>query len=101
MNPSDPLELRDPPERARLAALLKELKAPSSWQLKGTWSLWLCIAAYGAIAVSQGTEFAMQFFGMLVIVFAVQETNDRRARKQVDLIVDLIREVEKKNRGDT
>lgn len=42
----------------------------------------------------------MQFFGMLVIVFAVQAANDERARKQLDLIVDLIREVEKKNRGD-
>lgn len=100
MNPSDPLELRDPSERARLAALVKELQAPSSWQFKGTWVLWFCIAAYGAIAVSQGDEFAMQFFGMLVIVFAVQAANDERARKQLDLIVDLIREVEKKNRGD-
>ena len=77
------------------------MRASCTWKAKVYWHAYVCAVLYWAIALLQGTEFFILYGGGLVVLVLIQEANDKRARKQVDLIVDLIREVEKKNRGDT
>jgi hypothetical protein len=82
------------PERASIIALIEQLQASSSWKPKGQWLAYLCAVLYGFIAVHQGTQFFIVYCGVLVVVFMLQASSEQRARRQLDLLVGLVRELE-------
>lgn len=96
MTTPDSLTAGDPPERARLIALIEQLQASCSWSPKGYWRPYLVAGLYGIIAVMEGGKFFAVYCGVSVVVFMLQSFSEQRTRKQIDLLVELIRELEKK-----
>ena len=88
------------PERATILTLIEQLQASCSWKPKGQWRAYLCAILYGCIAALQGTQFFILYCGVLVVVFMLQGFSERRTRRQIDLLVQLARELEKKRHDD-
>ena len=86
------------PERAAILALIEQLQASGSWKPKGQWwRAYLCAVLYGFIAALQGMQFLILYCGILVVIFMFQGFNEERNRGQIDLLVQLVRELEKKS----
>ena len=95
MNTSDSLPLGSAPERSRLVTLIEQLQASCSRKAEGRWRVYLCAVCYGFIAALQGTQFFILYCGVLVVVLMLQGFSEQRTRKQVDLLVQLVQELEK------
>ena len=88
------------PERASTLALIEQLQGSCSWKPKGQWRAYLCAVLYGFIAALQGTQFFILYCGVLVVVFLLQHFSEQRARRQIDLLVQLVQELERKSHDD-
>jgi hypothetical protein len=55
----------------------------------------------GFIAAVQGTQVFIVYCGVLVVVFTVQAFLEQRTRKQINLIIQIARELEAKVRNDS
>ncbi|HTV43347.1 MAG TPA: hypothetical protein VMF08_22485 [Candidatus Sulfotelmatobacter sp.] len=84
------------PERAGITTLIEQLQASCSWKPIGQWRAYLCAVLYGIIAAIQGTQFFLVYCGILVVVFMLQGFSEQRTRRQIDLLVQLVKELEKK-----
>ena len=86
------------PEHDRIVVLIEQLQASVSWNPKGQWRAYLCAVLYGVIAALQG-DLGL-YAGVLVVVFLLLQFNEQRTRRQIDLTVQLFRELDKKNDFD-
>jgi hypothetical protein len=96
MSTSDLFPSGSAPERARLDTLVEQLQASCSWRPEGHWPAYLCAVCYGLIAALQGAQFLMLYLGVLVVVFLLQGFSEQRSRKQIGLLVELVRELDRK-----
>jgi hypothetical protein len=48
---------------------------------------------YGFIAALQGTQFLMLYLGVMVVVCMYQSFSEQRNNRQIDLLVQIIREL--------
>lgn len=83
------------PDRASVAALIEQLQSPVTWKDYGLWRAYLCAVLYGAIAAIQGREFFILFSGVLVVAFLLHDSMHQRNQRQVDVLVKLVRELER------
>ena len=97
MTTPDTLTSGSTPERASINTLIERLQASCSWKPEGQWRAYVCAVLYGIIAAIQGTQFFLLYCGVLVVVFMLQSFSEQRTRKQIDLLVELVRELEKKS----
>lgn len=88
------------PERASIITLVEQLQASCSWKPEGQWRAYLCAVLYGIVAALQGTQFFILYCGVLVVVFMLQGLSEKRTRKQIDLLVQLVQELERKKSHD-
>lgn len=84
------------PERPSIHALVAQLQAPFSWKDTGHWRVYLCVVLYGAIAAMDGRPYLVHFLGAMVVVFLLQASNEQRTRRQIDVLVQIVRELERK-----
>jgi|WetSurMetagenome_2_1015567.scaffolds.fasta_scaffold1195780_1 hypothetical protein len=84
------------PERASIVKLIEQLEASCSWKSERQWCAYLCAVLYGIVAALQGAQFLIVYCGVLVVIFMFQGFGEKRTRKQVDLLVQLVQELEKK-----
>jgi hypothetical protein len=84
------------PERASIITLIEQLQASCSWNPKGHWRAYFCAVCYGFIAAFQGVQFFIMYCGVLVVIFMLQTFSEQRTRRQIDLLVQLVQELEKK-----
>jgi hypothetical protein len=56
----------------------------------------LVAVLYGYIATKQGAQFVMLYCGILAVVFMLRGSSEKRARRQIGLLVQLVQELEKK-----
>ena len=96
MTTPDSITSGSAPERASINTLIERLQASCSWKPGGQWRANLCAVLYGIIAALQGTQFFVLYCGVLVVVFMLHSFSEQRTRKQIDLVVELVRELEKK-----
>lgn len=61
------------------------------------WRAYACAVLYGFIAHNQGSPFFILYCGVLVIVFMLHSFSERRTCRQIDLLVQLVRELENKS----
>ena len=54
---------------------------------------------YGIAAYCYGARFACIYLGGLVVIFTLQSFNDRRNRRQMDLLAQLVKELEEKEKS--
>lgn len=94
MNTPTSLASGSTPERATILALIDQLQASSS-KPTGEVTAYVCAVLYGYIAHSQGSEFFILYCGVLAVFFLFRSASERRTRQQVDLLVQLARELEK------
>ena len=56
----------------------------------------MCAALYCVAAVLEGRSFLVLYLGVLVVVFLLHASNEQRSRRQMDLLVQLVRELDRK-----
>ncbi len=96
MNTSGPVALEDAMGRNRLATLLEQLQASCSPRSKARWLPYFCVVCCGVVAALQGRQFLILYLGVFVVVFMLQGFSDQRTRKQIDLLVQLVQELERR-----
>jgi hypothetical protein len=100
MTTPDSLTSGSTPERASIITLVEQLQASCSWKPEGHWRAYFCAVCYGFVAAFQGVQFFMLYCGVLVVVFLLQTYGEQRTRRQIDLLVQLVQELEKKKNHD-
>jgi len=88
------------PEHANIIGLIEQLQASCSWKPKGQWRAYLCAVLYGFIAAFQGWSFLLVYCLIMAVVFMLQAFSEQRTRRQIDLLVQLVQELEKKKHDD-
>lgn len=96
MTTSNSLASGSTPERAGITTLIEQLQASCSWKPGVEWRAYLGAVLYGFIAAHQGTQFLFVYCGILVVVFMLQGFSEQRTRRQIDLLVQLVKELENK-----
>jgi hypothetical protein len=87
-----------PPDRANLDRLIEQLRSSSRFPSTPGLLVLVVAVCYGVIAANQGTQFLLLYLGVLVVVFTLQGSNETRNRKQIGLLVQILRELEEKSR---
>jgi len=82
------------PENSRLTGLIGLLRATRSPTAKDNWGIYVCAVCYGIIAFHQGLSVLGIYCGVLVLVFMIRGAINRRTRDQIDLLVEIVRELE-------
>src|SRR5262249_50718742 len=100
MPTSDSLPPGSEPDRARLDTLIERLRSSSRVPSTPGLLVLFLAACYGITAAFQGSQFLLLYCGVLVVVFALHGLNEKRTRKQIDLLVQIVRELEEKRRHD-
>jgi hypothetical protein len=88
-----------PPERANLDTLIDQLRLQSKPALSVGLVFFLAIC-YGYIAYVYGYPFLMTYLGVLVVVFTLHGYYEKRTRKRIDLLVQIVQKLEEKKRQD-
>ncbi len=82
-------------ERASAFTLI-ELQSSCSWKPKGYWRVYLYAILYGIIAgLLGGAEFFILYCCVLVVVFVLDDFNEKRTQRQIGLLMQLVQELEK------
>ena len=55
---------------------------------------------FGYVAWMQGGQFATIYFGLLTVIISMDNTSERRTQRQIDLVVELIREIQNDKNGN-
>jgi len=97
MTTPDALTTGSTPERASIINLIEQLQASCSRKMDGQWSAYLCAVCYGVVAALEGRQYFLVYCGVLTVVFLLQSASEKRTRKQIDLLVELVRELDKKS----
>jgi hypothetical protein len=84
------------PEGPSIHALVEQLQAPLSWKDKRLSIAYLSAILYAVVAADQGRPFLVQFLGTMVVVFLLHDATERRVRRRVDVLVRIVRELERK-----
>lgn len=84
------------PEGPSIHALVEQLQSPLSWKDSGLWPACVCAILYGVVAANEGRPFLVQFLGTRVVVFLLQAATEQRVRRRVDVLVQLVRELERR-----
>jgi len=87
------------PERAKIDALIKQLKASSEGDKLEKRAYW-CAFLYGLIAALQGLDFLILYCGVLVVVLMFHSASEQRASKEIDLLLKIVRELERQSHDD-
>ena len=88
-----------PPKRANLDTLIDQLRLQS--KPAGSMGLVFFLAiCYGFIAYVYGTPFIMTYLGVMAVVFTLHAYYEKRTRKRIDLLVQIVQELEEKRRQD-
>jgi hypothetical protein len=84
------------PEGPGIHALVEQLQSPLSWKDSWLWPAYVCAILYGVVAASQGRPFLVQFLGTMVVGFLLQAATEQRLRQRVDVLVQIVRELERR-----
>ena len=95
MNTSSSSQTGAIPQSVRFSALIARLQTFRSSGLKAYWRVYLAALCYGGIAWIQGEKFLMLYLGIMVIVFMLHEMSVRRVERQIDSVLDSLRELQK------
>jgi hypothetical protein len=98
MNEPDPTISLSIPKLLRFNKLLEELQTSCSFRWKEYLVPLLLALCYGFIANIEGYKFLLIYSGLLVVSGGFQQVADRRNRKQVELLIELLRELEDKQK---
>jgi hypothetical protein len=79
----------------RFTALIAQLQAFRSSGLRAYWRVLFVALCYGVIAWHQGENFLMLYLGMMVVVFMLHDMSVRRVERQIDSVLDTLRELQK------
>ena len=95
MSTSDAPASGSGPERPSIHALIEQLAAPYSWKDSGQWLATVNALIFGAVGL-HGWPSLVHFSGIMVVVFLLHELNERRTRRQIDVLVQIVRELERR-----
>jgi hypothetical protein len=95
MNTSPTSEAGSNPASIRFGALIAQLQTFRSSGLRAYWRVYLVLLCYGGIAWIQGEKFLMLYLGITVVVFMLHEMSVRRVERQIDSVLDTLRELQK------
>jgi hypothetical protein len=74
------------------------LQAFRSAGWRAYWRIYLGSLCYGAIAWLQGGKFLLLYLGIMVIVFMLHEMSLRRVERQIDSVIETLRELQQEGK---
>ena len=96
MTTPNPLSQESLPDSASSRTLIEQLQESMSWKHKSLWPAYIFSVFYGVISALQGSSFLMVYCGALVVVFTIHGVIEERNRKQMNLLLQLVQELERK-----